>query len=93
GKKKDTNSSKEVMFSKATESPSETVPELISDSESECDNQEPLPPLPKLLGAEPSDTSNDVISLDDLTLTPIVFEEIKKVLDNRSAVKFIKKKA
>ncbi|GJZ19951.1 retrovirus-related pol polyprotein from transposon TNT 1-94 [Tanacetum coccineum] len=82
-----------LLFSKATESPSETVLELISDSESECDNQEPLPPLPKLLGAEPSDTSNDVISLDDLTLTPTVFEEIKKVLDKRSAVKVIKKKA
>ncbi|GJU61116.1 hypothetical protein Tco_1238882 [Tanacetum coccineum] len=82
-----------LLFSKATESPSETVLELISDSESECDNQEPLSPLPKLLGAEPSDTSNNVISFDNLTLTPTVFKEIKKVLDKRSTVKVIKKKA
>ncbi|GKA10042.1 hypothetical protein Tco_0689475 [Tanacetum coccineum] len=48
GKKKETISSKEVVFTKVDEYPSETVPEITSDSESECDNQEPLPPLHKL---------------------------------------------
>ncbi|GJY13301.1 retrovirus-related pol polyprotein from transposon TNT 1-94, partial [Tanacetum coccineum] len=46
GKKKDTISSKEVLFYKAAESPFETVLEITSDSESECGNLEPLPPLP-----------------------------------------------
>ncbi|GJY37221.1 hypothetical protein Tco_0422599 [Tanacetum coccineum] len=69
------------------------VPEITSDSDSESNNQEPLPPLPKLLGAEPSVTSKDVISLADLTLTPTVSEEIKKVPDKRSMVKVLKKKA
>ncbi|GJV35729.1 retrovirus-related pol polyprotein from transposon TNT 1-94 [Tanacetum coccineum] len=93
GKKKDTISSKDVLFSKADESPFETAPEITSDSEFECDIQEPLPPLPKLLGAEPNDTSKDDISLADLTLTPTVSDEIKKVPDKRSMVKVLKKKA
>ncbi|GJY74867.1 hypothetical protein Tco_0479298 [Tanacetum coccineum] len=33
----------------------------------ECDTQEHLPPLPKLIGAEPTSTSNNLISLADLT--------------------------
>ncbi|GKG05813.1 hypothetical protein Tco_0325899, partial [Tanacetum coccineum] len=53
GKRKETISSKEVVFTKADESPSKTVPEITSNSESECDNQEPLPPFPKLSWAEP----------------------------------------
>ncbi|GKA61405.1 hypothetical protein Tco_0760812 [Tanacetum coccineum] len=57
GKKKDTISLTEVLFSKAVESPSETVPKITSDSEFKCGNQEHLPPVPKLLGVEPSDTS------------------------------------
>ncbi|GJW83405.1 hypothetical protein Tco_0156550 [Tanacetum coccineum] len=48
GKKKETISSKEVVFTNVDESPSETVLEITSDSESEYDNQEPLPPLYKL---------------------------------------------
>nr|GEV16012.1 hypothetical protein [Tanacetum cinerariifolium] len=60
GKKKDTISSKEVLFTKAYESPSKIAPEITSNSESECGNLEPLPPLPKLLGAEPNGTSSDV---------------------------------
>ncbi|GJR36348.1 hypothetical protein Tco_1212032 [Tanacetum coccineum] len=67
GKRKETISPKEVLFTKADESPSETTPKITSDSESKCDNQEPLPPLPKLLGAEPIRTSADIISLADLT--------------------------
>ncbi|GKA94811.1 hypothetical protein Tco_0816849 [Tanacetum coccineum] len=53
GKRKETISSKEVVFSKADESPSETAPEITFNSESECDVQEPLPPLPKLSRAGP----------------------------------------
>ncbi|GKC09702.1 hypothetical protein Tco_1001312 [Tanacetum coccineum] len=93
GKKKDTISSKEVLFSKAAESSSETAPEITSDSESDCDIQEPLPPLPKLLGVGPNDSSKDEISLADLTLTLTVSDEIKKVPDKRSAVNVLKKKA
>ncbi|GJR07999.1 retrovirus-related pol polyprotein from transposon TNT 1-94 [Tanacetum coccineum] len=52
GKKKDTVSSKEVLFSKEFESSSKTVPEVTSDSESECENLEPLPHLPKLTKVE-----------------------------------------
>ncbi|GJS92431.1 retrovirus-related pol polyprotein from transposon TNT 1-94 [Tanacetum coccineum] len=38
----------------ANESPTETALEITSDSESECDIQESLPPLPKLIGIEPT---------------------------------------
>ncbi|GKC82984.1 hypothetical protein Tco_1138701 [Tanacetum coccineum] len=93
GKKKDTISSKELLFSKAAESPSETVPEPTSNSKSECGNLEPLPPLLKLTRAEPIGTSADVLTLIDLTLTPAIYEEIKKVLGKRSTVKALKKKA
>ncbi|GJT52097.1 hypothetical protein Tco_0978254 [Tanacetum coccineum] len=41
---------------------------ITSYSKSECDSQEPLPPLPKLIGAAPSGTSESLISLSDLTL-------------------------
>ncbi|GKF81916.1 hypothetical protein Tco_0243572, partial [Tanacetum coccineum] len=44
------------------------APEITSDSESECETQEPLPPLPKLIGAAPAGTSDSLISLSDLTL-------------------------
>ncbi|GKD54674.1 retrovirus-related pol polyprotein from transposon TNT 1-94 [Tanacetum coccineum] len=53
---------------KANESLSMSIPEITSDSESECETQEPLPPLPKLLGAAPTGTSNSLISLAILTL-------------------------
>ncbi|GJV66363.1 hypothetical protein Tco_1477191 [Tanacetum coccineum] len=55
--------------------------------------EEPLPPLPKLLGVGPNDSSKDEISLADLTLTLTVSDEIKKVPDKRSAVNVLKKKA
>ncbi|GJX73976.1 retrovirus-related pol polyprotein from transposon TNT 1-94 [Tanacetum coccineum] len=93
GKKKDTIVSKEVLFSKAAESPSKTAPEITSNSKSECDIQEPLPPLPKLLGVGPNETSKDDISLADLTLTLTTSDEIKKVFDKRLAVKGRKKKS
>ncbi|GJZ76782.1 hypothetical protein Tco_0641454 [Tanacetum coccineum] len=76
GKKKVIISSKEVLFSKATESPFKTILEITSDSESECDNLEPLPPFPKLTRVEPIGTSAGVLTLANLTLTPAVSEEI-----------------
>ncbi|GJZ41211.1 retrovirus-related pol polyprotein from transposon TNT 1-94 [Tanacetum coccineum] len=57
GRRKEKISSKEVIFTKDDESSSMLAPEISSDSESECDSQEPLPPLPKLIGATPSGTS------------------------------------
>nr|GEW65441.1 hypothetical protein [Tanacetum cinerariifolium] len=68
GKRKDKISSKEIVFTKGDESSSVLTPEITSDSESECDSQEPLPPLLKLIGATPYGTSERVISLSDLTL-------------------------
>ncbi|GJR58015.1 hypothetical protein Tco_1500177 [Tanacetum coccineum] len=50
GRKKENNSSKEVIFTKADESLFEPALETASDSESESDPREPLPPLPKLTG-------------------------------------------
>nr|GEX01946.1 hypothetical protein [Tanacetum cinerariifolium] len=67
GRKKDTNSSKEVLFFKAFESPSETIHNIYSDSESGSDNLEPLLYLPKLTGVEPTTKSSDVLTLADLT--------------------------
>ncbi|GJX29447.1 retrovirus-related pol polyprotein from transposon TNT 1-94 [Tanacetum coccineum] len=81
------------MFTKVDESPSKTAPEITYDSEFECDVQEPMHPLPKLLGAEPIGTSADVITLADLTQNPTVSEEIKNIPNKRSAVKAPKKKA
>ncbi|GKA93511.1 hypothetical protein Tco_0815497 [Tanacetum coccineum] len=64
GKKKDTISSKEDVFSKASESPFVNISNVNSnfESESESDNLEPLPSLPKLIGAKPTNTSADVVS-------------------------------
>ncbi|GKA89609.1 hypothetical protein Tco_0811421 [Tanacetum coccineum] len=53
-------SSKEIVFTKEEKTPTETVPKVTSNTKSECDIQEPLPPLPKLSGAKPIGTSNDV---------------------------------
>ncbi|GKC34996.1 retrovirus-related pol polyprotein from transposon TNT 1-94 [Tanacetum coccineum] len=68
GRRKEKISSKEVVFTKADESSSMLVPEITSDSESEYNSQEPLPPLPKLIGVAPFGTSESLISLSDLTL-------------------------
>ncbi|GJV09194.1 hypothetical protein Tco_1346850 [Tanacetum coccineum] len=65
GKRKEKISSKEVIFTKADESSSLSIPEITSDSESECETQEPLP---KLKGVAPAGTSDSLISLSDLTL-------------------------
>ncbi|GKF45278.1 hypothetical protein Tco_0131830, partial [Tanacetum coccineum] len=77
---------------KADGSPSEIVLEITSDSESECDTHEPLPPLPKLIGAEHTSTSNSLISLADLTLTMTVPKKTKQTSDIVSPVNVIKKK-
>ncbi|GKC74012.1 hypothetical protein Tco_1119895 [Tanacetum coccineum] len=50
GKRKEKIYSKEVIFTKADKSSSMSNPEITSNSESECETQEPLPPLPKLIG-------------------------------------------
>nr|GEZ35994.1 hypothetical protein [Tanacetum cinerariifolium] len=60
-----------VVFTKADESSSVLAPEITSDSEYDCDSQEPLPPLPKLIGAVPSSISESLISLSDLTLNMV----------------------
>nr|GEV38728.1 retrovirus-related Pol polyprotein from transposon TNT 1-94 [Tanacetum cinerariifolium] len=65
--RKEKASSKEVIFSKADESPPLPAPEITSDTESECDTQYPIPPLPKLIRADPTGTSHSIISLADLT--------------------------
>nr|GEV28848.1 ribonuclease H-like domain-containing protein [Tanacetum cinerariifolium] len=61
-------SSKKVVLTKADESSSVLPLEITSDSESECDSREPLSPLPKVIEAAPSGTSESLISLFDLTL-------------------------
>ncbi|GKE67700.1 hypothetical protein Tco_1521861 [Tanacetum coccineum] len=60
GKIKEIISSEEIMFTKEEKYPTKTIPKVTSNIESECDSQEPLPPVPKLSGAEPIGTSNDV---------------------------------
>ncbi|GJW97688.1 retrovirus-related pol polyprotein from transposon TNT 1-94 [Tanacetum coccineum] len=89
GRKKDTSSSKEVVFSKASESLSETIPNIHSDYKSECDNLEPLPPLPKLTWVEPTATSSSVLTLADLTQTPVVPKETKKVPEKGTSINVI----
>ncbi|GKE05354.1 hypothetical protein Tco_1397372 [Tanacetum coccineum] len=68
GKRKENFSRKEVLFTKADESLSVPIPEITFESESECDSQEHLPPLLKLIGAKPASTPKSLIYLDDLTL-------------------------
>ncbi|GJR01564.1 retrovirus-related pol polyprotein from transposon TNT 1-94 [Tanacetum coccineum] len=49
-RRKENNSSNEVLFSKADVSTSGSAPMITSDSEIDYDKEEPLPPLPKLTG-------------------------------------------
>ncbi|GJR08159.1 retrovirus-related pol polyprotein from transposon TNT 1-94 [Tanacetum coccineum] len=67
GRRKENNPSKEVLFTKADVSTSESALMITSDSEDDSDIQEPLPLLPKLTGADPSGASKSLISLSDLT--------------------------
>nr|GEV17078.1 putative reverse transcriptase domain-containing protein [Tanacetum cinerariifolium] len=67
GRRKENNPSKEVLFTKADVSTSESAPMITSDSEDDIDNHVPLPYLPKLTGAELSGASKSLILLSDLT--------------------------
>ncbi|GJY01765.1 retrovirus-related pol polyprotein from transposon TNT 1-94 [Tanacetum coccineum] len=88
GRRKEKISSKEVIFTKADEFSSMFAPEITSDSKSECDSQEPLPPLPKLIGAAPSGTSESLISLTNLTLNMTDFTfDTPNPKKNRPSVK------
>ncbi|GJT40401.1 hypothetical protein Tco_0940266 [Tanacetum coccineum] len=62
GRRKENNSSKEVLFFKANVSTSESAPMITSDSEDDSDIQEPLPPHPKLTGADPFGASKNTSS-------------------------------
>ncbi|GJT90235.1 retrovirus-related pol polyprotein from transposon TNT 1-94 [Tanacetum coccineum] len=98
-KRKEKISSKEVIFNKADESSFKRIPEITSDSESECETRELLPPLSKLIGAEPASTSNSLISLvdlllnmADLTLDTSVPKNTKPTSDKVSTAYVIKKR-
>ncbi|GJY31548.1 hypothetical protein Tco_0415043 [Tanacetum coccineum] len=72
---------------------------ITSGSKSKCETREPLPPLPKLIGAEPVSTSNSLISLadltlnmDELTLNTLVPKMTKPTYDKVSPLHTIKKK-
>ncbi|GJT61687.1 retrovirus-related pol polyprotein from transposon TNT 1-94 [Tanacetum coccineum] len=97
GKRKEKISSKEVIFTKADKSSSMSIPEITS--ESECETQDPRPPLPKLIGVEPAGTLNSLISLADLTLNmadlklnTFVPKKTKPTSDKVSHTHAIKKK-
>ncbi|GJZ41526.1 hypothetical protein Tco_0588412, partial [Tanacetum coccineum] len=98
GRRKENNPSKEVLFTKAHVSTSGSAPMIISDSEDDSDIQEPLSPLPKLTGADPSGASESLISLSDLTanMDDLTFntasKEIKKSSNKVSKTYVIKKR-
>ncbi|GKG09250.1 hypothetical protein Tco_0337996 [Tanacetum coccineum] len=71
---------------------------ITSDSEDDSDIQVPLPPLPKLTGADPSGASKCLISLSDLTANMAdltlntASKEIKKSSNKVSQTYVIKKR-
>nr|GEW85584.1 hypothetical protein [Tanacetum cinerariifolium] len=67
GRRKEINPSKEVLFTNADVSTSESAHMITFDFEDGSDVQEPLPPLPKLTRTDPSSASKSLISLSDLT--------------------------
>nr|GEU90945.1 zf-CCHC domain-containing protein/UBN2 domain-containing protein [Tanacetum cinerariifolium] len=85
GRRKE-NKSKEVIFTKADISTSESASIIISDLEDDSDNQVPLPPLPKLTGAEPSVASKNLISLSELTanMVDLTLNTASKKIKNSS---------
>nr|GEW41753.1 retrovirus-related Pol polyprotein from transposon TNT 1-94 [Tanacetum cinerariifolium] len=98
GKRKEKIYSKEVIFTKADDSLFVPFPKITSDSESECETQEPLPSLPKLIGAALVGTSDSLISLSDLTLNmadltlnTFVLKKTKPISDKVSPTYVIKK--
>ncbi|GKA60140.1 hypothetical protein Tco_0759453 [Tanacetum coccineum] len=48
-----------------------SILEIISNSECECETQEPLSALPKLIRAAPAGTSDSLISLSDITINMV----------------------
>ncbi|GKA63216.1 retrovirus-related pol polyprotein from transposon TNT 1-94 [Tanacetum coccineum] len=98
GRRKENNSSKEVLFTKADVSTSESSPRITSDSEDDSDNPKPLPPLLKLTRAEPYSASKSLISLSDLTANTVELtlsttsKNVKKSSDKISQTYVIKKK-
>ncbi|GKC00191.1 retrovirus-related pol polyprotein from transposon TNT 1-94 [Tanacetum coccineum] len=98
GTRKENNSSKDVLFTKADVSTSESAPIITSNFEEECDNQEPLPPLPKRTKVEPSDASKGPFLLSDLTANMAdltlntASKKVKKSSDKVSQTYVIKKK-
>ncbi|GJZ24009.1 retrovirus-related pol polyprotein from transposon TNT 1-94 [Tanacetum coccineum] len=98
GRREENNPSKEVLFTKADVSIYESAPMITSDSEDDSDIQEPLPPLPKLTGADPSGASKSLISLSDLTANMAdltlntASKEIKKSSNKVSQTYVIKKR-
>nr|GEV98992.1 uncharacterized mitochondrial protein AtMg00810-like [Tanacetum cinerariifolium] len=67
GRRKENNSLKKVLFTKADVSTSESALMITSDSEDDSDNQEPLPSLPRLTGEEPFGASKSLVLLFGLT--------------------------
>ncbi|GKE21612.1 hypothetical protein Tco_1433124, partial [Tanacetum coccineum] len=98
GRRKENNPSKEVLFTKADVSTSESAPMITSNSEDDSDILEPLTPLPKLTGADPSGASKSLISLFDLTTNMAdltlntTSKEIKKSSNKVSQTYVIKKR-
>ncbi|GJX48056.1 retrovirus-related pol polyprotein from transposon TNT 1-94 [Tanacetum coccineum] len=92
GKRKETISSKDVVFFMGEKSPFETAHNSTSNTES-VNDQDPLPPLPKLSGAELVGTSNDIIPPTDLIYTSTIFDKTKQVTEKESLIKYVKKKA
>ncbi|GJS35681.1 retrovirus-related pol polyprotein from transposon TNT 1-94 [Tanacetum coccineum] len=89
GRRKEKISSKEVVITKADKPSSVLALKITSYSESECDSQEPLPPLPKLIGAAPSGTSENLISLSDLALNMVDLTLDTHVPKTRPSVKVV----
>ncbi|GJR10522.1 hypothetical protein Tco_0793174 [Tanacetum coccineum] len=93
GKLKETIPSKGVLFTKGENSPSKTSPDVTSDTKFVNDNQQSLPPLPKLSGAEPVGTSNDVISHVDLIPIFMLSDNTKHITKKELIIMYVKKKS
>ncbi|GJS48632.1 hypothetical protein Tco_0598753 [Tanacetum coccineum] len=82
-------------FKKADESPSMPIPKITSNSESECETQEPLQPLPKLIRATPANSlislADLTLNMADLTLNTFVPKSTKPTSDKVSPIYAIKK--
>ncbi|GJU12052.1 hypothetical protein Tco_1134448 [Tanacetum coccineum] len=86
----------EITIKKADESSSMPIPKITSDSESECETQEPLQPLPKLIRATPANSlislADLTLNMADLTLNTFVPKKTKPTSDKVSPIYAIKKK-